>query len=362
MDARRARRRWRGRHPDGTALIPSSTTGIPQQPLLELEHVSKHYPVRRGLLDDLRGRGRRYVKAVDGVSLTLGQQEILGIAGESGSGKTVISEIMVNLQAPTRGRVLFLGRDVAELKGPDVRAFRRQAQMIFQDPYASLNPRFTVYRTLAEPLDVHALCTGNERLPYVLRTLEECGLCPGERYLHRYPFQLSGGERQRVAVARALVLAPRYIIADEPTSMLDVSIRAGVLNLLRRLAGERHVSIVLISHDLAALKEICARIAVMYLGRIVEIGPATALLSEPLHPYSRGLIAALPRMDGSRPADRYELRGEIPDPTAVPAGCRLAPRCHFRRAECDTEPELQDRPDGRRVACHGWRNGKAPWQ
>lgn len=321
--------------------------------LLEAIALTKWYPVETGL-SSLLGHGPgRVLRAVDGVSLRIEEREGLGLAGESGAGKSVTAELLLRLQRPTAGRVLFKGRDVAALSGAELRGFRRQAQMVFQDPYGSLNPRFTVLSAVMEPLRIHKLWEGADGEARVVRALERAELRPARQYLPRYPHQLSGGERQRVAIARAVVLEPSLVVADEPTSMLDVAVRAGVLNLLRRLQEELGLSLLFISHDFSTIRYLCRRTAIMYLGKIVEEAGTEQLLTRPLHPYTRELLAAIPVPDPDAGRRRTTLTGEIPSPIDLPPGCRFQGRCPYRMKVCEeVEPGLVEVEPGHWSACH----------
>jgi oligopeptide/dipeptide ABC transporter ATP-binding protein len=311
------------------------------------------------------------VRAVDGVTFRVARGEILALVGESGSGKTTVGMNVLGLQQPTRGRVLFDGVDVAEWaygRGPSVEAagelrdlgrrrrvmlLRERAQMVFQDPYESLNPRQKVFDTVAEPLEIHRL-TGSqeEKAERVRSALETCGLVPADHFWSRFPAELSGGQRQRVVIAGALVLEPQLLVADEPVSMLDVSIRAEILNLLHALRRERGITILYTTHDLATAGFFTDRMAVMYLGRIVELGPTAEVLSAPRHPYTRALISVIPAPNPRRRRKRQILRGEIPDAVEIPAGCRFHPRCPEAVEGCrDVDPELREVAPGHAVAC-----------
>lgn len=309
--------------------------GVPQAALV-VRDLKKHYPVKQGLGASIRREARKHVHAVDGVSIEVHEGEILGLAGESGSGKSTIGEIITGLQTATSGSLSYRGQPITE-KGHTRKQFRRLVQMAFQDPYETLNPRFTIYQTVLEPLRNFGIGSVEERKELVVEALREVDLLPPETYLDRYPHELSGGQRQRVAIARAIVCGPHFLVADEPVSMLDVSIRAGVLNLFRRFKRELEMSIIYVSHDLATIRYICDRTAILYLGRVAELGPTEEVLENPKHPYTRLLISAVPRTDPDLERKHVDARGEIPDPIAIPNGCRFHTRCPLAMAHCGWE-------------------------
>lgn len=322
-------------------------------PLLEVRDLHVNFDASRGLLAALLPSRRKTVRAVDGISLDIGPGRIMALVGESGSGKSTTARAILRLIEPTAGAIRFAGSDVLALRGRDLRQYRRSAQIIFQDPYESLNPRQTVYAAVAEGLGVHGLArTEAEKLALVSLALNDAGLRPPEDYLHRYPHELSGGQRQRVVIAAALALGPSFIIADEPVSMLDVSIRADILKLLLDLRDRRGLSYLLITHDLALAWLVADRIAAMYLGRVVEEGPAEEIIRDPLHPYTQALLKVVPR-PRRRQGARSLLAGETPNPANIPSGCRFHPRCPEAKDVCRSEEPAYASPgQGRRVACH----------
>src|SRR5919109_2646113 len=325
-------------------------------PLLEVQQLTKHYPVDAGPLSGLLPRWHgRMLRAVDGVSFTIAPTETLGLVGESGCGKTTTGRLILRAIDPTAGRILFDGQDITALHGKALRPFRRQAQIVFQDPYSSLNPRLPVRQIIGEPMLVHGLTTDAAMRRDVDAVLEMVGLSP--EHATRYPHELSGGQRQRVGIARALGVRPQLIVADEAVSALDVSVRAQILNLFIDLRQRLGLAYLFISHDLGVVRFISHRVAVMYLGQLVEVGPALALFAAPLHPYTQALLAAIPRIgDGSVSMfDHTErlLAGELPNPLDVPAGCRFYTRCPYRMDRCrEVTPELQGVDTAHAVACH----------
>ena len=311
-------------------------------PLLEVENLVTRFPVPRGFVGTLARRPKRAVRAVDGVTFSLNDGEMLALVGESGSGKTTTAQTILRLVDADSGTIRFQGEDISKASGNRMRVLRRHAQLIFQDPYESLDPRFRVRDTVEEPLRVHGVADGaDDREARVRDALTRAGLTPPELFLQRFPHELSGGQRQRVAIAASLALDPKLLVADEPVSMLDVSVRAGILTLLDELRRSG-LGILMITHDLSTAAHFADRIAVMYLGRIVEEGPARDVVSDPKHPYTKALISVVPKRDPRTTTEPQILRGETPNPIAIPPGCRFNPRCPIAIPECRTvDPELR---------------------
>jgi len=326
-----------------------------RDPLFQVQGLSKWFSStgEGSILSSLFSQGA-HLKAVDDVDFTIGRGEILGLAGQSGCGKSTLGELLVGLQEPTDGQITFDGDNVNTFGSTEMNAFRRQAQVIFQDPYESMNPRFPVARTVSEPLKIHGIGDRESRIERTKETLEEVGLSPAEKYLDKLPGELSGGERQRVCIARAIILDPDFLIADEPVSMLDVSVRTGILHLFERLQAERDLSILYISHDLSTINYLADRTMIMYLGKIVESGPTDQVIHEPSHPYTEALLESVPDPDPTATRSRGQLEGQVPSPTNIPSGCRFHPRCAYADETCpEVEPPLEQKSDGpREVACH----------
>jgi oligopeptide/dipeptide ABC transporter ATP-binding protein len=322
-------------------------------PVLQLDDVSVTFARPRSIIDAIAGRPRSDVRAVDQVSLELRPGEVLAVVGESGCGKTTTANVIMGLLSPSAGRVLIRGENLAGLNGGELRRSRRKMQMVFQDPYESLNPRMTVGQIVAEPLQVHKAATGVELVTRVATALDRAGLRPPERYLGVRPNELSGGQRQRVVIASALALEPDVLVADEPVSMLDVSIRADILNLLASLARDQGIAVVMITHDMSTVAAYSDRIAVMYLGRIVETGPTLSVLTTPSHPYTQALLSVVPVPHPSQRKPRIILTGETPDPGRIPPGCRFNPRCPqvFDRCRVDDPRLMPTGAAGHEAAC-----------
>jgi len=323
---------------------------MPEAPLLQIRDLKKHFPIRRGVLRNVVG----HVKAVDGVSFDVRPGETLGLVGESGCGKTTVGRTLLRLIEPTSGSITFEGRDVTAASGSTLRQLRRDMQIVFQDPYSSLNPRMTVQAIVEEGLVIHKMGNRQERLKRVAQTLQDVGLDPG--YMQRYPHEFSGGQRQRIGIARSLVLNPKLLVLDEPISALDVSIQSQVINLLTELrqgGPERHqLTYVFISHDLSVVEYIADRVAVMYLGEIVELAPSEELYRNPLHPYTKALLSSVPVMDPTAKRERIVLQGDVPSPANPPAGCRFHPRCPLAEEICRHKVPRELNLDGHLVRCH----------
>jgi len=316
--------------------------------------LKKWFPMRRGVISTIFSRKTEYVKAVDGVSFEVRKGEIFGLAGESGCGKTTTGKTILRLLEPTGGEVFFQGENVFDLGKSEMKQLRQKMQIVYQDPYESLNPRMTVFDIISEPISIHNIAdTLSEREEIIFKSLEDVELVPPEEFINRFPHEMSGGQRQRVAVARTLVLQPSFIIADEPISMLDVSIRAGILKVMLKSKEARGITYIFITHDLAYARHICHRGAIMYLGKIVELASMDILVKQPLHPYTIALMAAVPIPDPRLEHARAIIGGEIPTPINPPPGCRFHPRCPKATDVCSREePEIVEVEMGHLVACH----------
>ena len=340
------------------------------EPILVVKDLYKYFPVSQSVVDKILRRPQLEVKALDGISLSIGKAEIVALVGESGSGKTTLSMNILGLQSPTSGEAFFIELPLAkwavgklddkdqrrigvESKRAQTLEFRRRAQMIFQDPYESLNPRQSIWEIMAEPLEIHSPGLRDDVKERKVRTaLEDCGLTPAEHFWDRYPDELSGGQRQRVVIASALVLEPDLLLADEPVSMLDVSIRADILSLLRTIRDVRGVTILYTTHDLATAGYFTDRMIVMYLGRIVEEGPTIEVLKDPKHPYTQALVSVAPAPNPRKRKQRVILKGELPNAVHIPNGCRFHPRCPIAQERCKQEdPQLSPAGTSRKVAC-----------
>lgn len=318
-----------------------------QKPLLKVEGLKKYFPIKKGLL----GRTVGHVKAVDDISFYVNKGETLGIVGESGCGKSTTGRVLMRLLEPTEGTVEFDGKELTSLSSTEMRKMRRDIQMVFQDPYASLNPRHTIGKILEEPLLVHGISNAQERKKSVVKFLEIVGL--SAFHAKRYPHQFSGGQRQRIGIARALMTNPKLIIADEPVSALDVSIQAQVLNLMQDLQKEFDLTYIFIAHDLGVVRHISDRVGVMYLGKMVELAPSEQLYATPLHPYTKALLSAVPVPDPDYVKEQVMIDGDIPSPANPPSGCTFHTRCPFKMDICTKVlPQLIEHENGQSVACH----------
>ncbi len=326
--------------------------------LIQVSELTKYFPVQKSFIESALARKREFVHAVDGIDFEVGKGETFGLVGESGSGKTTTGRLLVHLDVPTSGRIQFDGEDIGKPSQEALMRFRRRAQMIFQDPSAALNPRMRVGQAIKNGLEIHQMGTEQEQRKEVLYMLEKVGLAPPETFYDKFPHQLSGGQRQRVVIGRAMILEPEFVVADEPVAMVDVSIRAQILDLMVSLREEFRLSYVFITHDLATANYFCDRMAIMYLGKIAEVGRRDEVFKTPKHPYTVALMSAIPVPDPKHKMKKQIPRGEIPSPINPPSGCRFHPRCPYAFDRCSREePKMTRISDTHFVACHLFDGG-----
>lgn len=320
-------------------------------PLIQTLNLKKYFPFEKSLF-----RVKSHIRAVDDINISFMEKEIVGLVGESGSGKTTLGRLLAKLEEPTDGAILFKSENITKLNGRRLKQFRRKVQMVFQNPYTSFDPRYDMKSSLSEPIDTHSLASSEEeKLEVISKALEEVGLTPAQEFLHRFPNEMSGGQLQRASVARALLLEPEFLIADEPTSMLDASLRVGVLNLIQKMKLGHGITTLFITHDIATAKHICDRIVVLYQGKVVEDASTEETIENPLHPYTKALMSSVLSTDLSVPELQVKIKGE-PQILVDPKGCRLAPRCPYYVERCKSEePRLSEASKSHYVACHRWK-------
>jgi peptide/nickel transport system ATP-binding protein len=323
------------------------------QPVIVVNNLKKYFPIKVGFVQSLVMKDAPKVRAIDGISFSVNEKEVFGLVGESGCGKTTTGRCVLRLIEPTVGEIVFKGLDLMTLTDDEMRYMRRKMQIIFQDPYESLNPRMSVYDILTEPLQLQGVAKSHKEMTEIVcKTLEDMDLVPPEEFLYRFPHELSGGQRQRVATARAFVLRPEFIVADEPLSMLDASIRTEAMKLMLHMVDKTNCSFLYITHDIALTRYMCNRVAVMYLGKLVETGITEDVVRKPAHPYTEALIMAVPVPDPTSRRTKVVIKGEVPSPVNPPKGCRFHPRCPYAKDKCKQEsPELAEVEEGHYVAC-----------